>query len=115
MSLKGGKGGMVCLVESQREVWLVAQSELLENQKSLRILSKTQSFTPNEFYCFSYVLLLLAYFICLSFTFRKLEEREMLEIGSTTSLHLSLNTLFVYLGCWQAIVFYCCHLYFLFL
>ena len=109
MSLKGGKGGMVCLVESQREVWLVAQSELLENQKSLRILSKTPELYPKR------ILLFLAYFSCLSFAFRKLEEREMLEIGSTTSLHLSLNTLFVYLGCWQAIVFYCCHLYFLFL
>ncbi len=48
---EGGKGGMVCLVECQRKVWLVALSELLENQRSLMILFKTQSFTPNEFYC----------------------------------------------------------------
>jgi hypothetical protein len=86
MSLKGGKGGMRCPVESQKKVRLVALSEMLKNQRGLMILSKTQSFTPNKFYCFSYVLLLLAYFIYSSFTFRKLEEREMLEIGSTTSL-----------------------------
>jgi hypothetical protein len=74
MSLKGGKGGMRCPIKSQRKVWLVALSEMLESQRNLMILFKDQSFTPNEFYCFivSHIFLLfLAYFICLSFTVRK--------------------------------------------
>jgi hypothetical protein len=91
MSLKGGKGGMVCPVESQRKAWLVALSELRENQRNLMILFKNPELYPKR------ILLFLAYFIGLSFAFRKLEEREMLEVGFATSLFC-----FDYLGCWQA-------------
>ena len=54
---EGGKGGIMCPVENQRTACLFALSEVLKNRRNLMILSKTQSFTPNEFYCFSYVLL----------------------------------------------------------
>jgi hypothetical protein len=103
MSLEGGKRGMRCPVKSQGKAWLVALSELLGNQRSLMILFNNQSFAPNKFYCFivSYILLFLAYFSCLSFTFRKLEEREMLEVGFATSLICFID----YLGYWQATVF----------
>jgi hypothetical protein len=52
---EGGERGMMCPVESQRTVCLVALSEPLEKQRSLMILFKIQSFTPNECYCFSHI------------------------------------------------------------
>ncbi len=78
---------------------------MLENQRNLMIMSKTQSFTPNEFYCCSYVLLFYCFsyvllFYCFShilfiwvLLLEKLEERDMLEIGFATSLFCFINYL----------------------
>ena len=78
---------MRCPVKSQRKAWLVALSEMLESQRNLMILSRNPELYPKQ------IFIVLVYFIRLSFAFRKLEEREMLEVGFATSLFCFVNYL----------------------
>ena len=60
---------MRCPVKSQRKVWLVALSEMLENQRNLMILSRNPELYPKQILLFSYCFIVSRIFYLMEFYF----------------------------------------------